>query len=69
MPEHDRLAEMAEELRRSPEYRVLERLRRRPRISDAAGRDEGVGLVVDVETTGPHAAGDSIIQLAAVRLP
>jgi DNA polymerase-3 subunit epsilon len=67
MPEHDRLAEMAEELRRSPEYRVLERLRRRPRISDAAGRDEGVGLVVDVETTGRDAAGDSIIQLAAVR--
>ena len=63
----DRLAEMAAELRRSPDYRVLERLRHRPVIADAAGREEGVGLVVDVETTGREAGRDRIIQLAAVR--
>lgn len=67
MSEHERLAAMAEELRRSDDYRVLERLRHRPVLADAGGRDEGVGLVVDVETTGRDAGRDAIIQLAAMR--
>ncbi|MHC4809358.1 MAG: exonuclease domain-containing protein, partial [Planctomycetota bacterium] len=67
MSEHERLAAMAEELRRSDDYRVLERLRHRPVLADAGGRAEGVGLVVDVETTGRDAGRDAIIQLAAIR--
>lgn len=61
------LAEMADALARSPDYRVLRRLVARPTYIPTAGLEVRTGILLDTETTGLDHAKDEIIELAMVK--
>ena len=61
-----KLEAMAAALEASGDYRVVRRLNVRPPLpSQPAG--SRLGIVIDVETTGPDVRGDEVIELAMVR--
>jgi DNA polymerase-3 subunit epsilon len=58
---------MAEELAKSPDYRVLRRLVRRERIAPSNGQPAKTGVLLDVETTGLNQQKDEVIELGMVK--
>ncbi|KWV51988.1 DNA polymerase III subunit epsilon [Rhizobium altiplani] len=60
------LEELASGLEASPDYRILRRLRPRPRIEGFDDAETRMGLLVDVETTGLDPEQEEIIELAMV---
>jgi DNA polymerase III subunit epsilon len=61
------LAEMAETLARSPDYRVLRKLLPRDEFAASDGQVTRTGILIDVETTGLNTSQDEIIELAMVK--
>jgi DNA polymerase III subunit epsilon len=61
------LAEMAETLAKSPDYRVLRKLVPRDEFAACEGQDTKTGILLDVETTGLNTSQDEIIELAMVK--
>jgi DNA polymerase-3 subunit epsilon len=61
------LAEMADALARSPDYRILRRLVARPTYVPTAGLEVRTGILLDTETTGLDHAKDEIIELGMVK--
>ena len=60
----DHLETLAQTLEATGDYRVLRRLKPRPRIIPPPGTPVRLGLMVDVETTGLDHQRDEIIELA-----
>jgi DNA polymerase III subunit epsilon len=65
--ENINLAEMAEMLARSPDYRVLRKLVPRDEFAACEGQDTRTGILLDVETTGLNTSQDEVIELAMVK--
>lgn len=65
--ENINLAEMAETLARSPDYRVLRKLVPRDEFAPCAGQATRTGILLDVETTGLNTSQDEVIELAMVK--
>ena len=61
------LAEMAEALSRSTDYRVLRRLVPRTTSPRAIGQDFKTGVLLDTETTGLDHRKDELIELGMVK--
>lgn len=64
MTSSDHLETLAQTLEATGDYRVIRRLKPRPRIIPPPGTPLRLGLVVDVETTGLDPQRDEIIELA-----
>jgi DNA polymerase-3 subunit epsilon len=64
MTSSDHLETLAQTLETTGDYRVIRRLKPRPRIIPPPGTPLRLGLVVDVETTGLDPQRDEIIELA-----
>lgn len=64
MTSSDHLETLAQILEATGDYRVIRRLKPRPRIIPPPGTPLRLGLVVDVETTGLDPQRDEIIELA-----
>ena len=64
MTSSDHLETLAQTLEATGDYRVVRRLKPRPRIVPPPGTPLRLGLVVDVETTGLDHQRDEIIELA-----
>src|SRR3546814_19199662 len=60
----DNLETLAQTLEATGDYRVIRRLKPRPRTIPPPGMQLRLGLVVDVETTGLDPQRDEIIELA-----
>jgi DNA polymerase-3 subunit epsilon len=65
--ENINLAEMAEVLAQSSDYRVLRRLVPRDNFAEVDGQEIRTGILLDVETTGLNTAQDEVIELAMVK--
>jgi len=61
------LAEMAELLARSSDYRVLRKLVPRDEFAACEGQGTKTGILLDVETTGLNTSQDEVIELAMVK--
>jgi DNA polymerase-3 subunit epsilon len=66
-PDELNLAAMADELGKSPDYRVLRRLAPRTEYASSDGHATKTGIMLDVETTGLDTARDEIGELAMVK--
>jgi DNA polymerase III subunit epsilon len=66
-PEEINLAAIAETLAKSPDYRVLRKLKPRTEFTSCQGQPTRTGILLDVETTGLDTARDEIIELAMVK--
>ena len=64
MTSSDHLETLAQTLEATGDYRVIRRLKPRPRTVPPPGTPLRLGLVVDVETTGLDPQRDEIIELA-----
>jgi len=64
MTSSDHLETLARELEATGDYRIIRRLKPRPRTLPPPGTPMRLGLVVDVETTGLDPRRDEIIELA-----
>ena len=64
MADHEELEDLAQRLEQSGDYRVLRRVPAVERYTEDGGTAKRLGLIVDVETTGPDPARDKIIELA-----
>ena len=64
MTSSDHLETLAQALEATGDYRVIRRLKPRPRTVPPPGTPLRLGLVVDVETTGLDPQRDEIIELA-----
>ena len=67
LPEEVNLAEMAEALAKSGDYRVLRRLVPRTEFASSEGQTTRTGIMLDVETTGLDTVRDEVIELAMVK--
>lgn len=67
LPEEVTLAEMAETLAKSQDYRVLRRLVPRTDFASYEGLTTRTGIMLDVETTGLDTSRDEVIELAMVK--
>jgi DNA polymerase-3 subunit epsilon len=65
--ENINLAEMAEMLARSSDYRVLRKLIPRDEFAACEGQATRTGILLDVETTGLNTSLDEVIELAMVK--
>lgn len=61
------LAEMAEVLAKSADYRVLRRLTRREAFAPSIGQSVKTGILLDVETTGLDQLKDEVLELGMVK--
>ena len=65
--ENINLAEIAEVLAQSSDYRVLRKLVPRDNFAESEGQETRTGILLDVETTGLNTAQDEVIELAMVK--
>ncbi|WP_065756378.1 3'-5' exonuclease [Bradyrhizobium paxllaeri] len=65
--ENINLAEMAEILARSSDYRVLRKLVPRSEFAPCNGQIVRTGILIDVETTGLNTVLDEVLELAMVK--
>ncbi|MHC2255752.1 DNA polymerase III epsilon subunit-like protein [Bradyrhizobium embrapense] len=61
------LAAMAEELAKSPDYRVLRRLLPRTNFVSSGNHNTKTAVLLDVETTGLDQRNDEVIELGMVK--
>ena len=64
MTSSDQLETLAQTLEVTGDYRIIRRLKPRPRTIPPPGTQVRLGLMVDVETTGLDPRRDEIIELA-----